>query len=253
MLKTRNGLVVLVFLLLGQMAGGQEITVAAASDLLFVMPEITGLFQKNTGESVKVVYGSSGNLFQQIQSGAPFDLFFSANLEYAKKLVTAGVAEPGSIDRYAMGKIVIWVPAGSKVDLAKGLAALAEPAVRKIAIANPEHAPYGEAAVAALKKENIYGRVADRLVLGENIAQAASFVVSGAADAGIIALSLAVLPEMKGKGSYVEIPAADYPAIEQGCVIVKASQKKEAARIFLKFVKTPAVASIFRRYGFGVP
>ena len=251
-LRTWNRWAVLVFLL-GPFAAAQDITVAAASDLQFAMPEITGLFQKNTGKSMKVVYGSSGNFFQQIQSGAPFDLFFSADLEYANKLVAAGLAEPGSLYQYATGKIVIWVSADSKVDLEGGLTALADPAVRKVAIANPEHAPYGQAAVAALKKEHLYGTVADKLVLGENISQAASFVVSGAADAGIVALSLALSPAMKGKGRHVEIPSADYPAIEQGCLMLKSSLNKVVARAFLDFVKTPPVAEILRRYGFGVP
>jgi molybdate transport system substrate-binding protein len=251
-LRGWNRWAVLIFLL-GRFAPAQDITVAAASDLQFAMPEITALFQNNTGKTMKVVYGSSGNFFQQIQSGAPFDLFFSADLEYAKKLVAAGLAEPGSLYRYATGKIVIWVPADSKVDLEDGLTALVDPAVRKVAIANPEHAPYGQAAVAALKKEHLYATVADKLVLGENISQAASFVVSGAADAGIVALSLALSPAMKGKGRHFEIPPADYPAIEQGCLMLKSSLNKVAARAFLDFVKTPPVAEILRRYGFGVP
>ena len=251
-LRGWNRWAVLIFLL-GRFAPAQDITVAAASDLQFAMPEITALFQNNTGKTMKVVYGSSGNFFQQIQSGAPFDLFFSADLEYANKLVAAGLAEPGSLFRYATGKIVIWVSADSKVDLEGGLTALADPAVRKVAIANPEHAPYGQAAVAALKKEHLYGTVADKLVLGENISQAASFVVSGAADAGIVALSLALSPAMKGKGRHFEIPPADYPAIEQGCLMLKSSLNKVAARAFLDFVKTPPVAEILRRYGFGVP
>lgn len=251
-LRRWNRWAVLIFLL-GRFARAQDITVAAASDLQFAMPEITALFQNNTGKTVKVVYGSSGNFFQQIQSGAPFDLFFSADLEYANKLVAAGLAEPGSLFRYATGKIVIWVSADSKVDLEGGLTALADPAVRKVAIANPEHAPYGQAAVAALKKEHLYGTVADKLVLGENISQAASFVVSGAADAGIVALSLALSPAMKQKGRHVEIPSADYPAIEQGCLMLKSSLNKVVARAFLDFVKTPPVAEILRRYGFGVP
>ena len=233
-------------------AAAQEITVAAASDLQFAMQDIAARFENESGRRVKVVYGSSGNFFQQIQNGAPFDLFFSANLDYAKKLEAAGFAEPGTLYQYATGKIVIWAPVDSKVNLKKGLQALLDPAVRKIAIANPEHAPYGQAAVAAMKKENIYDRLADKLVLGENISQTASFALSGSADVGIVALSLAVSPNMKGKGRYVELPTEDYPAIEQGCVLLKASLKKEAARAFLEFFKTPAVTELLRAYGFGV-
>jgi molybdate transport system substrate-binding protein len=239
--------------LLGTVGGfAQEITVAAAADLQFAMQDITARFEKDTGKKVKVVYGSSGNFFQQIQNGAPFDLFFSANLNYAKKLETARLTEPGTLYEYATGKIVIWVPSSSKVDLGAGLRVLLDPTIRKIAIANPEHAPYGQAAVAAMKKENIYDGVASNLVMGENISQAASFVLSGSADAGILALSLALAPNMKDKGRYVEVPASDYPPIEQGCVLLKSSQKKEAARAFLEFVKTPAVAELLRGYGFGV-
>ncbi|MGC2195965.1 MAG: molybdate ABC transporter substrate-binding protein [Terriglobales bacterium] len=233
-------------------AVAQEITVAAASDLQFAMQEISARFEKVSGKRVKVVYGSSGNFFQQIQNGAPFDLFFSANLDYAKKLEAAGLAEPGSLYEYATGKIVIWEPIESKLNLKLGLQALLDPAVGKIAIANPQHAPYGQAAVAAMKKENVYDRLADKLVLGENISQTASFVLSGAADAGIVALSLALSPNMEGKGRYVELPPSDYPPIQQACVLLKGSQKKEVARAFLEFVKTSPVAELLRAYGFGV-
>ena len=233
-------------------AFAQEITVAAAADLQFAMQDIAARFEKDTGKKVKVVYGSSGNFYQQIQNGAPFDAFFSANLDYAKKLEAAGLAEPGTLYQYATGKIVLWVPSGSKVDLADGLKALTGPGVRKVSIANPEHAPYGQAAVAALQKENLYEQVKSKLVMGENISQAASFVLSGSADAGIIALSLALAPNMKDKGRYVEVPAGDYPAIEQGCVVLKSSSKKDAARAFLEYLKTPASAELLRNYGFGV-
>jgi len=249
-------LVVIIAVLLG--VGGnfceaQEITAAAAADLLFVMQDITARFQKETGMTAKVISGSSGNFFQQIQNGAPFDMFFSANLDYPKKLETAGLTEPGTFYQYATGKIVIWVPNDSKLDVSSGLKSLLSPSVKKIAIANPQHAPYGQAAVAAMKSENIYDKVVDKLVLGENISQTASFVVSGSADVGIVALSLALSPNMKNKGRYAEIPSSEYPAIEQACVILKSSQHKAAAKTFLDFIKTPVVADLFRAYGFSVP
>jgi molybdate transport system substrate-binding protein len=231
----------------------QEITVAAAADLQFVMQDIAARFQKDTGKSVKLIYGSSGNFFQQIQNGAPFDMFFSANVDYAKKLEAAGLTEPGTLYQYAVGKIVIWVPSGSKLDVSSGLQALLNPAIKKIAIANPQHAPHGQAAVAAMKKENVYDKVTDKLVLGENISQTASFVMSGSADVGIVALSLALSANMKDKGRYAEIPAGDYPPIEQACVVLKSSQQKDVAKAFLTFIKTPAVADLFRSYGFDVP
>ena len=236
-----------------QLCAAQEITVAAAADLQFAMQEVAARFQKETGKTVKVIYGSSGNFFQQIQNGAPFDMFFSANLDYPKKLEAAGLIEPGSFYPYAKGKIVIWVGNDSKLDLNSGMKVLLDPSVKKIAVANPEHAPYGQAAVAAMRKENIYDKVKDKFVLGENISQTASFVVSGSADVGIVALSLALSPNMKDKGRYAEIPAEEYPPIEQACVIVKSSKNKETARQFLAFIKTAAIADLLRRYGFDVP
>ena len=226
---------------------------AAAADLQFVMQEATARFQKETGKGVKVINGSSGNFFQQIQNGAPFDMFFSANVDFPKKLEAAGLSEPGSLYQYATGKIVLWVGNDSKLDVSSGLKALLDPAVKKIAIANPQHAPYGQAAVAALKAENLYDQVSGKFILGENISQTASFAVSGAADAGIVALSLAVSPNMKGKGRYFEIPANDYPAIEQACVILKSSSQKPTAKAFLDFIKTTAITELFKSYGFAVP
>ncbi|MGA3210444.1 MAG: molybdate ABC transporter substrate-binding protein [Terriglobales bacterium] len=235
-----------------QFSAAQEITVAAAADLQFAMQDIAARFQRETGKSVKLTYGSSGNFYQQIQNGAPFDMFFSADLEYAKKLEAAGLTDPGSYHQYARGKIVIWVLKDSKLDLSAGMKALLDPAVKKIAIANPKHAPYGQAAVAAMQKENIYEKVKDELVLGENISQTASFVVSGSAAVGIVALSLALSPTMKDKGRYVEIPAGEYPPIDQACVVLSSSKNKETARQFLSFIKTATTAETLRNYGFEV-
>jgi molybdate transport system substrate-binding protein len=230
----------------------QELTVAAAADLQAAMQEVAANFQKDTGKSVKVIYGSSGNFFQQIQNGGPFDMFFSANLDYPKKLEEAGFVESASVYQYARGKIVLWVPKESKIDLNLGLKALLQPSVRKIAIANPQHAPYGQAAVAALQKEGLYDKVKDKFVLGENISQTASFAVSGSADVGIVALSLALSPNMKHRGRYTEIPASEYPPIDQACVILKSSKNKEMAQQFLSYMKSTAVADILAGYGFDV-
>jgi len=161
-----------------QISAAQEITVAAASDLQFAMQDVVTRFQKETGKTVKVIYGSSGNFFQQIQNGAPFDMFFSANLDYPKKLEAAGLIQAGTYYQYARGKIVVWVLKDSKFDVSTGLKAVLDPMVNKIAIANPLHAPYGEAAVSAMKKEGIYEKAKDKFVLGENISQTASFFSS---------------------------------------------------------------------------
>jgi molybdate transport system substrate-binding protein len=251
-LVRRLGLMALIVGLLSQLCAAQEITVAAAADLQFAMQDIAARFQKETGKTVKLIYGSSGNFFQQIQNGAPFDLFFSADLDYARKLEAAGLTEPGSYYQYARGKIVVWVLKESKLNLNSGMQVLLDPSVKKIAVANPLHAPYGQAAVAAMQKENVYERVKDKFVLGENISQTASFVVSGAADVGVVALSLALSPNMKDKGRYAEVPAGEYPPIEQACVILRSSQNKETARQFLSFVKTEGTANVLRSYGFEV-
>jgi len=253
MIVRRSSLIaVLAVGFISQPCLAQEITVAAAADLQFAMQDIATRFQKETGKTVKLTYGSSGNFFQQIQNGAPFDIFFSANLDYAKKLDAAGLTEPGSYYQYAKGKIVIWVPKESKLDLTPGLKAFLDPSVKKIAVANPQHAPYGQAAVAAMQNQNVYEKVKDRFVLGENISQTASFVVSGSADVGIVALSLALSPNMKDKGRYVEVPADEYPPIEQACVILGSSKNKETARQFMAFINTSAIADVLRSYGFDV-
>ena len=234
-------------------AQGQEIRIAAAADLKFAMEELSKKFEKQAGVTVNVTYGSSGNFFSQFQNGAPFDLFFSADIEYPRKLEAAGLAEPGSLYEYAIGRIVIWAPADAKVDVGKGgWKSLLDSSVEKIAIANPEHAPYGRAAVAALQKACIYDSVKTKLIFGENISQAAQFVQSGNAQAGIVAMSLAVSPAMRD-GKRWEIPADMHPALEQGAVILKDAQNKIAARAFLGFVKSPSGRAILTNYGFEVP
>jgi molybdate transport system substrate-binding protein len=237
----------------GRLCAAQEITVAAAADLQSAMQEVGTRFQQESGKILKLIYGSSGNFAQQLQNGAPFDMFFSANLDYPKQLEAAGLTEPGTFYEYAIGKIVIWVPNDSKLDLSVGLKALLDPSIKKIAIANPQHAPYGKAAVAALQKESIYDQVKDKFVLGENISQTASFVASGSADVGILALSLALSPNMKDKGRYAEVAAGDYSAIEQACVIMRSSKNKDVARQFEKFIQSPPVRELFKKYGFAIP
>jgi molybdate transport system substrate-binding protein len=251
----RRGLPVLAILgitLICQLCTAQEIIVATAADLQSAMQDVASRFERDTGKKVKVIFGSSGNFFQQIQNGAPFDMFFSANLDYPKKLEAAGLIENGSYYQYAKGKIVVWVPNDSKISLNPGLKALIDPNIKKIAIANPLHAPYGQAAVSAMQKEGVYDKVKDKFVLGENISQTASFVVSGSADIGVVALSLALSPNMKDKGRYKEIPTDEYPPIEQACVILRTSKNKEIAQQFLSYFKSAAVADLLVGYGFDV-
>ncbi len=229
------------------------ITVAAASDLSLAMNEITANFEKATGCSVRLSTGSSGNFLSQIENGAPFDVFFSADIEYPKKLEAEGLAAPASTYLYAIGKIVLWVRNDSTLDISKGFAELRDPGVHKVAIANPLHAPYGRAAEDALRKAGVYDAVKDKLVLGENISQAAQFAESGNADAGIIALSLAVAPGLKEKGRFWRVPETLYAPIQQGVVVVRASKNPQGAQAFLDFIKTPATAAVLERYGFVLP
>jgi len=232
------------------LAVAEELTIAAAADLNFAFKEIVAGFEKTTGNHVKLTLGSSGNFYAQIQNGAPFDLYFSADIAYPRKLEEAGLTLPGSLYPYAVGRIVLWAGNGSHLDFSKGLETLHEPMIKKIAIANPKHAPYGRAAVAAMEHAQVYDRVKDKLVLGENIAQAAQFVESGAANVGIIALSLALAPPMQAAGHYWEIPADAYPPIEQGAVVLMGGKNQERAKAFLSFIQGAEGQTIMRRYGF---
>lgn len=236
------------------LAAGGEVTIAAASDLNFAFKELIAGFAKASGIHVKLTLGSSGNFYAQIQNGAPYDLYFSADVRYPQKLIEAGQARPDSLYKYAVGRIVIWVPTSSPIDVERrGMDALLDPSIQKIAIANPKHAPYGRAAVAAMEHFRLHERVKDRLVLGENVAQAAQFVESGAADIGIIALSLALAPGMKAGGKYWEIPSSAHPPLEQGAVILKTAGNPQAATAFLDFLKGAEGRRVMSGYGFVLP
>jgi molybdate transport system substrate-binding protein len=242
-----------LFLLIASRATAQEIRVAAAADLRFALSELAGQYEKQAGIKVNVTYGSSGNFFAQIQNGAPFDLFFSADLEYPRKLEAAGLAETGTLFEYALGRIVIWTRRDAPIDVAaQGWKALLSSDVQKIAIANPALAPYGRAAVAALEKAGILEQVKSKFVYGENISQAAQFVQFGNAQAGIVSLSLALSPAMRG-GKRWEIPAAMHPAIEQGAILLKNATNKAQARAFLEFVKSPEARATLEKFGFAIP
>ncbi len=234
-------------------AAAQNLTVAAASDLQAALPAVTAQFEKETGWHVVVAFGSSGNFFTQIQNGSPFDLFLSADIDYAKRLESAALIEPGSFHEYAIGRIVLWARKDSGIDMTRGLKIVQDARVRRIAIANPEHAPYGRAAVAALKHEGLYDAIQSKIVLGENISQAAQFVESGNAEVGIIALSLALAPEAQKIGLHADLPPGSYPPIEQAAVILKTSTNKPLARQFLAFLEGPKTASILQTFGFETP
>ncbi len=235
-------------------AADREINVAAAADLSAALQELAANYEKRTGVVVKLSFGASGALTQQIQNGAPFDVFFSADMDYPRQLTAAGLAERATLYRYAVGQLVLWVPKDSPLDVEhKGMDVLLDPSVKKIAMANPQHAPYGRAAAAALKHYGLYEKISDRLVLGENVAQAARFVESGNAQAGFVALAHAVAPAMRGEGKYWVVPAEAYPALDQGVVLISHSPHPQEAAAFLGFVKTEEAAGLLRRYGFFSP
>jgi molybdate transport system substrate-binding protein len=244
---------VLVWMMPFAMPASAQLTVAAAADLNAALTEIAVNYEKSGGV-VRLSFGSSGNLFNQIQNGAPFDVFFSADLDYPKKLIEAGLAEKSSLHRYAVGQLVLWVPASSSLDLQhRGMNILLDPSVKKISIANPEHAPYGRAAVAALRHFGLHEKVSDRFVFGENVSQAAQFVESGNAQAGFVALSHAMAPGMRDKGRYWIIPSDTYPVLQQAVVILSHSSKKAEAAAFLKYLQKPEATAVLRHYGFSVP
>jgi molybdate transport system substrate-binding protein len=228
------------------------VRVAAAADLRYAFDDMSATFRtKHPDISVQVTYGASGNFFAQISSDAPFDLFLSADIDYPRKLIEQGRGVKDSEFIYAIGHLVVWAPNASKLDLDRlGIRTVADESVRKIAIANPRHAPYGRAAEEALKRAGLFDQVKERLVLGENVAQAAQFVESGAADVGLIALSLALAPTMRYRGRYYELPLDDYPRLEQGGVILTGAKDMDAARALRDFLMSAEGRAVLAKYGF---
>jgi molybdate transport system substrate-binding protein len=231
------------------------VRVACAADMRFAFEEIVQAFRRQQPDvDVRVTYGSSGNFYAQLSNRAPFDLFLSADVDYPRRLIREGVAPQESEFVYGVGRIVVWVPRSSTIDLEKlGIQALLDPSVRKIAIANPRYAPYGRAAESAMKSLGVYEKVQDRLVLGDSIIQTAQFVESGAADIGIISHSLTLRPPLQGKGRAWEIPLDAYPRREQGGVILKWAQDPAAAQALRAFVLSDEGKAILRSYGFAMP
>jgi molybdate transport system substrate-binding protein len=210
-------------------------------------PISTAFARAHPGAEIRPTFGSSGNFYAQIRNGAPFDVFLSADKDYPRKLAAERIGVADSVFPYAIGRIVVWIPAASRLDPAT---ALHDSSVRRLAIANPEHAPYGAAARAALRSLGLYDALAGKLVLGENVAQTFGFVESGAADAGIVALSLAVAPAAQGKGRYWEIPPDAYPRIEQAGILLKDTPD---ARDFRAFLTGTRGRDILQRFGFSAP
>jgi molybdate transport system substrate-binding protein len=231
-----------------------RVRVAAAADLNAALSDVIVRFGAAHDVDVSVSYGSSGTFYAQLLNQAPFDLFLSADVAYPNQLAARGLTLPQSEFTYAIGRLVLWAPTGSPLDVERdGLRALTAASVAHVAIANPEHAPYGRAAVAAMQAAGVYEGVRPKLVLGENVAQALQFVQSGAADAGVVALSLALAPNMQQKGRRFEIPVAGYPRLEQGGAILKWAADVDAARALRGFLLSADGQAILKRYGFSLP
>lgn len=230
------------------------VRVAAAADLKFALDEIVGEAEdRDPSLEVSVTYGSSGTFLQQIQNGAPFDLYLSADLAYPRELVDAGAAEERDLFRYAVGRLVLWTPEGSPVDPRDGLSVLDDGEIGTVSIANPEHAPYGVAAVAALRDAGVWDAVEPKLVLGENVAQAAEFVQSGNADAAIVAKSLVLSDPLRDVGTWFELPLDSYPGLDQGGVVLAGASDRAAARELRDVLLGEVGTEVLARYGFTLP
>lgn len=252
---SRFAAMMLIFVCLfavGQTAhAGEKITIAAAADIKFALDEIVVLFKKvHPADQVETIYGSSGKFHTQIQQGAPYDLYFSADIAYPRALEAEGFSA-FEVQPYAVGRIVLWSPSrdASKMTLND----LADPTLQRITIANPMHAPYGKRAEEALKATGMWGKIQSKLVYGENVAQAAQFVQSGNAQVGIIALSLVLSPELSKQGSYALIPDKLHQPLEQGFIITKRASANLLARAFASFMASKEARVIMSRYGFALP
>lgn len=243
-----------VALLLPILASADTPVVAAAADLKFALEEVSTRFEADTGKRLKLVFGSSGNFYRQISEGAPFQLYLAADESYVEQLAAAGkTLDEGAL--YAMGRIVLAVPHGSVLkadaELAGLRAALAAGQIGKFAIANPEHAPYGRRAEEALRHAGLWDALQGKLVLGENVAQAAQFATSGNAQGGIVAYSLALAPDVAKRGQFVLIPEHWHSPLRQRMVLLKGAGATSQA--FYQYLQQPVARSILRRYGFSLP
>jgi molybdate transport system substrate-binding protein len=232
-------------------ACAETLTVAAASDLKFAMGEIVADFNHaHPADTVQVIYGSSGKFQSQIRQGAPYDVFFSADIAFPQGLVDAGFAA-SPVRVYAIGRLVLW---SATLDAsAMTLDSLTDPQITRIAIANPKHAPYGKRAEEALRTAGLWEKVQSKLVFGENIAHTAQFVKTGNAQVGIIALALAVNPELAGRGGYWLVPDTLHEPLEQGFIITKRAQSNELARRFADYAADRFKTSVMAEHGFAVP
>lgn len=232
-------------------AHAEKVVIAAAADLKFAMDDLVSTFKKlNPGDEVNVIYGSSGKFHTQIQQGAPYDMFFSADIGFPRQLVAAGLSA-SAVMPYAYGRIVLW---SASLDASQmTLASLADPRITRVAIANPKHAPYGKRAEEALKAAGLWDVVGPKLVFGENVAQAAQYVQTGNAHVGIIALSLAVNAELASKGGYWLVPDSLHQPLEQGFVTTKRAKDNAVAKRFADYMGSRSAREVMAKYGFVLP
>ncbi len=229
----------------------QSITIAAAADLRFAMDDIVALFMNaHPGARIQTVYGSSGKFSTQIRQGAPYDIYFSADIAYPRSLYEDGLSASAP-QVYGVGRIVLWSSAPQTAQMT--LADLTDPAIRSIAIADPRHAPYGKRAQEALNAAGVWDKVERKLVYGENIAQTAQFVQSGNAQVGIIALSLALSPELAKQGSHALIPDRLHQPLLQGFVITRRAAGNALAQEFARFMSGREASAIMSQSGFSLP
>jgi molybdate transport system substrate-binding protein len=233
-------------------ASAQTVMVAAASDLTYCIDELAAAFRKEApGTDVKVTLGASGNFFAQIKNGAPYDVFLSADTRYPSQLASEGAANAATLTTYAIGRVALW-SMDPRFDLSQGMRVLADARVTKVAIANPDVAPYGRAAKAALLQHGFWDTIKDKLVIGENVAQTAQFVQTGNAQVGLVSYATVLAPKVKGKGSYYLVPEGGAPIGQGGIVTKHGSGNAQAAR-FLQFLQSQAAREILVRHGFGLP
>ncbi|MFC0252405.1 molybdate ABC transporter substrate-binding protein [Massilia consociata] len=246
-------LVILFATLLSLPASAATLLVAAASDLAYCIDDLAAAFRKEVpGAVVKVSTGASGNFFAQIRNGAPFHVFLSADMMYPTELAKLGAADGATLRPYAVGRIVLWT-LDPRLDVGQGLALLRDPRVARVAIGNPDTAPYGRAARAVLERDKLWEAVQPRLVIGENIAQAAQFVQTGNAQLGIVSLATVRAPRMAGVGRYHLIDDKGVAPIEQGAIVTRAGSREALAARFVRFLGSPAARAILERNGFSLP
>jgi molybdate transport system substrate-binding protein len=254
-MRTTTLLMVGIGLVLGPVASraAQAVSVAAAANLTFALHALDDEFKKEEPDvAVTAATGASGDLVAQIEHGAPYDVFLSADLHFAQVLTRAGAADPKSLSVFAVGRLVLWTTKPG-VPLDDVAATVRAPSVQRLAIGNTQAAPYGRAARQAMEKLGAWADAQPKLVVGESISQTTQFVETGNADAGFVALSVVLSPRLKGKGRWMEVPSSVYDPLEQGAVITRHGARNPASKRFVDFLHGPAARKILREFGYMTP